>query len=132
MAIELNHTIVPAYDKELSAQFFSAVFGLKYAGSTGHFAALRVNETLTFDFENVKSFERHHYGFLVSDREFEDILQRVKERNIVYGSDPWHLDDRQLNQWNGGRGFYFRDVNGHLFELLTRKECNDGAMKEDT
>jgi catechol 2,3-dioxygenase-like lactoylglutathione lyase family enzyme len=129
MTITLNHTIVPAYDKELSAQFFSEIFGLKYAGSKGHFDAVRVNETLTLDFDNVQPFERHHYAFLVGDREFEEILQRVKERDIIYGSDPWHLDDKQLNQWNGGRGFYFRDVNGHLLELLTRGEGNDEAVQ---
>jgi hypothetical protein len=25
-----------------------------------------------------------------------------------------------LNAWHGGTGFYFRDPNGHILELLTR------------
>ena len=29
MAITLNHTIVPAHDKEASAKFFARMFGLK-------------------------------------------------------------------------------------------------------
>ena len=29
------------------------------------------------------------------------------------------LDDGQLNDWNGGRGVYFKDPNGHVLELMT-------------
>lgn len=120
MAIILNHTIVPAHDKELSARFFAQIFGLSYDGPAGHFSPVRVNETLTFDFDNAQSFEQHHYAFHVSDLEFDGILQRVKDRDLVYGSDPWNLENKQLNDWQGGRGFYFRDPNGHLLELMTR------------
>ena len=47
MAITLNHTIVPAHDKEASVQFFARIFGLTYAGPVGHFAPVQVNDTLT-------------------------------------------------------------------------------------
>jgi catechol 2,3-dioxygenase-like lactoylglutathione lyase family enzyme len=120
MAIILNHLIVPAKDKEVSARFYAQIFGLKYEGPSGHFAPVQINETLTFDFDNHKSFETHHYAFHVSDSEFDAILQRVKESGLVYGSDPWNLENRQLNSMNGGRGFYFKDPNGHVLELLTR------------
>jgi predicted enzyme related to lactoylglutathione lyase len=52
MAITLNHTIVPAHDKEASAKFFAHMFGLKYEGAMSHFAPVRINETLTLDFDN--------------------------------------------------------------------------------
>jgi hypothetical protein len=26
----------------------------------------------------------------------------------------------KTNSWNGGRGVYFKDPNGHVLELLTR------------
>ncbi|HXG28374.1 MAG TPA: VOC family protein [Nevskiales bacterium] len=120
MPIVLNHTIVPARDKEASARFFAQIFGLPYEGTKGHFAPVRVNETLTLDFDDADSFESHHYAFYVSDAEFDAILQRVQQAGIPYGSDPWHLDNRKLNAWRGGRGFYFRDPNGHLLELMTR------------
>jgi hypothetical protein len=35
MAIILNHTIVPAKDKDASARFFAKTFGLQYEGATG-------------------------------------------------------------------------------------------------
>lgn len=120
MTITLNHTIVPARDKATSARFFADIFGLKYEGPCGHFAPVRVNETLTLDFDDADSFDIHHYAFHVSDPEFDDIFKRVQEAGIPYGSDPWNLENKGLNSWNGGRGVYFRDPNGHILELMTR------------
>jgi len=120
MAIILNHTIVPAHDKEVSARFFARTFGLKYGGLSGHFAAVQVNDALTLDFDNSDQFERHHYAFHVSDAEFDAVLDRVKAEAIPYGSGPFSRDDMQLNTHRGGRGFYFDDPNGHILELLTR------------
>jgi catechol 2,3-dioxygenase-like lactoylglutathione lyase family enzyme len=120
MAITLNHTIVPAHDKEASARFFADIFGLKYEGSAGHFAPVRVSETLTLDFDTDDDFDSHHYAFHVSDQEFDAIFKRVQEAGIPFGSDPWHVENKELNSWNGGRGVYFRDPKGHLLELLTR------------
>ena len=120
MAITLNHTIVPAHDKEASARFFARIFGLKYEGSPGHFAPVSVNETLTLDFGDADSFDIHHYAFHVSDPEFDAILKRVQEAGIPFGSEPWNLENRELNSWNGGKGVYFRDPNGHILELMTR------------
>jgi len=120
MAIRLNHTIVPAHDKEASAHFFARIFGLTYDGAMSHFAPVRVNDELTLDFDNAGSFEHHHYAFHVSDEEFDAIFQRIKDAGIVWGSDPWSMENRQLNSRKGGRGVYFRDPNGHVLELLTR------------
>ena len=121
MAITLNHTIVPARDKDASARFFADIFGLKYEGSSGYFAPVRVNETLTLDFDDdVEGFDIHHYAFHVGDEEFDAIFSRIQQAGLPYGSEPWNLDNRKLNDWNGGRGVYFRDPNGHIIELLTR------------
>jgi len=120
MAIMLNHTIVPAHDKEASARFFAQIFGLTYEGPVGHFAPVRVNETLTLDFDNRDQFERHHYAFHVDDAEFDKIFDHIKAANILYGSGPRSLEDGQINTRRGGRGVYFRDLDGHVLELLTR------------
>ena len=42
-AMILDHTIVPAHDKDAAARFFAEVFGLAYAGAAGHFAPVQVN-----------------------------------------------------------------------------------------
>ncbi len=118
MTIMLNHTIVPARDKAAAAKFLARIFGLK-RGRSGHFAPVRVNKTLTLLFEDDANFESHHYAFHVTNREFDAILRRVKEAKIAFGSAPWSLEDGELNDWNGGRGVYFRDPNGHVLELMT-------------
>lgn len=120
MAIELNHTIVPARDKEASAQFFAETFGLTYEGMRGHFAPVKVNNSLTLDFDNRdEPVPHYHLAFHVSDEEFEAILGRVRQRGIAFGSEPGAQDNGELNHRRGGRGFYFKDPNGHSYELLT-------------
>ena len=120
MSIKLNHTIVPAKDKEAAASFFAKIFGLKYDGPMGHFAPVRINDDLTLDFDNAETFEHHHYAFHVSDDEFDAIFRRIQESGVDWGSGPRSSRDRQINTRRGGRGVYFHAPDGHLLELLTR------------
>jgi catechol 2,3-dioxygenase-like lactoylglutathione lyase family enzyme len=119
MAIELNHTIVPARDKVASAKFFARIFGLRYEATESHFAPVRVNESLTLDFDDRDRFESHHYAFKMSEGDFDAIFGRIQAEDIPYGSGPYSLEDRKINRRGGGRGVYFRDPNGHVLELLT-------------
>ena len=121
MEIILDHTIVPAGDKEASARFFAGIFGLTYEGPHGHFAPVRVNDGLTLDFDDSDGFKSHHYAFFVDDDRFDAILGRVKEAGIPYGSGPGQRDNYELNTRKEGRGFYFDDPNGHILELMTRR-----------
>jgi catechol 2,3-dioxygenase-like lactoylglutathione lyase family enzyme len=119
MTITLNHTIVPARDKAAAARFFAQIFGLRSEGADGHFAPVRVNDTLTLLFDDDDKFESHHLAFHVGDGEFDAILGRIKGAGLAYGSAPWSLDDGKLNDWNGGRGVYFKSPDGHVLELMT-------------
>jgi catechol 2,3-dioxygenase-like lactoylglutathione lyase family enzyme len=119
MAITLNHTIVPARDKEAAAREFAHLFGLAYAASQEHFAPVKINDDLTFLFDEDRDFRSHHYAFHVSDAQFDAIFGRVKEARLTYGSAPWSADDGKLNHWGGGKGVYFRTVDRHLLELMT-------------
>ena len=109
MPITLNHTIVPARDKKAAAQFFARIFGLQADAKDGHFAPVRLNDTLTLLFDDDEDFASHHYAFHVSEQEFDAIFGRIRAAKLAYGSAPWSLDDGKLNDWNGGRGVYFRD-----------------------
>ena len=60
-----------------------------------------------------------HYAFHVSDAKFDAILQRIKDAGLTFGSGPRSLEDGKLNDWNGGRGFYYKDHDGHVIELMT-------------
>jgi catechol 2,3-dioxygenase-like lactoylglutathione lyase family enzyme len=119
MPLYLDHTIVPAHDKEGSARFIAEILGLKYEGPWGHFAPVKVNDTLSLDFDNREGFERHHYAFLATDEDFDAILQRVKDKGRSFGSGPGSQEDGEINHLHGGRGFYFRDDNGHSWEVIT-------------
>src|SRR6185436_5972460 len=98
MTIRLDHTIVPAKDKVASAKFFAEIFGLTVT-SDGHFAQVRINDSLTFAFADEPEawggpgFEpggrSHHYAFYISDTEFDAIFNRLKTRGIPYGSGPF-------------------------------------------
>lgn len=119
MTITLNHTIVPARDKEAAARLFAGLFGLAYAGPMHGFAAVKVNDGLTLLFDDAETVEPNHYAFHVSDVEFDAILGRVRAAGLAFGSAPGAPDDGRLNAWGGGRGVYFRDRDGHLLELMT-------------
>ncbi len=122
MPITLNHTIVPSRDKENSARFFARIFGLRYDGPVGHFAQVRVNADLSLDWDNRDSFDHHHYAFLVTDREFDEILGRLKAEGVRYGSQPNAPANGEINTRRGGRGLYFADFDAHLMEIMTTPE----------
>jgi catechol 2,3-dioxygenase-like lactoylglutathione lyase family enzyme len=89
VAIELNHTIVPARDKVKAAKFFARILGLSFDESAaGHFAPVRVNDSLTLDFADGDEFESHHYAFKVSEADFDAMFDRIKAESIPYGSSP--------------------------------------------
>jgi catechol 2,3-dioxygenase-like lactoylglutathione lyase family enzyme len=125
MSVALEHVLVPARDKEASARFLADVLGTEYLGlgSTAGppaFARVRVGAT-TLDFADAERVEPQHYAFQVTDRELDAILARVRDAGLAFYSDPGHERAGELNDWNGGRGFYFSDPNdGHNLELLTR------------
>jgi catechol 2,3-dioxygenase-like lactoylglutathione lyase family enzyme len=133
MTIRLDHTIVPAKDKTASARFFAEVFGLTVKPGPGYFAQVQVNEGLTLDFADEpeswggpgfdpRTGRSQHYAFHVSEAEFEAIFERVKARDIPYGSEPDSHADGRINTRRGGRGFYFEDPYGHLLEVMTVPE----------
>ena len=130
MAIKLNHLIVPAKDKHASAQLFAEIFGLEVKPSEGRFAQVAIDEHLTIDFaddEHTRGIlhfvpellENHHYAFYVSDEEFDGIFQRVKIKGLAYGSGPTTDTDGRVGDRRGGRALYFRELNGHLLEVMT-------------
>lgn len=119
MTIRLDHTIVPATDKTVSAAFFAEVFGLTVKPGDGYFAQVQVNENLTLDFADEPEPQSHHYAFQVSEPEFEAIFDRVQAKRILYGSGPYNRTDGQIYTRRGGQGFYFDDPNGHVLEVMT-------------
>jgi catechol 2,3-dioxygenase-like lactoylglutathione lyase family enzyme len=127
MTIVLDHTIVPARDRAASATYFAELFGLTVGKPVGPFAPVQVSASLTFDFDDRRPFEIHHYAFHVSDQEFDAIFGRVRARGLAFGSDPREPENMRVREFNGGRLVYFRDLDDHLLEIRTRTSLEDLA-----
>ena len=119
MTIELNHTIVPARDPEISAQFLAGVLGLPVDPPVAHFTPITLANGVTLDYDRAEAFEPHHYAFLVSDEDFDAAFARIRERGVTHYADPACRQEGQIYQGRGRRGTYFRDPDGHLMEILT-------------
>lgn len=81
MAVILNHTIVRAADQDAAALFFAELLGLPVGERTGPFTPVRVNDDLTFDFDQRHAVVPGHFGFLVDDRTFDLLIGRLETRN---------------------------------------------------
>src|SRR5262245_3305822 len=101
--ITLNHTIVPSHDKTQSAAFLARIMGLHAPGAAGHFVQVRINTDLALDYDNREQFDRHHYAFHVSDREFDEIFGRITAEGVRYGSQPNAPTNGEINTRRGGR-----------------------------
>ncbi|GAA3104626.1 VOC family protein [Streptosporangium carneum] len=122
MAVTLNHTIVPAADNERAARFFADVMGLEClppAGAHGHFAPVRVNDSLTLDYMTVDAPEGHHLAFDVDPATFDRILARLKELGVPYGSHPAHPDNGRVDHPLCPRGLFFVDEVRNLYEVMS-------------
>lgn len=122
MPVELNHTIVHAKDRRVSADFLADILGLEPPIAFGPFLVVKTANGVSLDFiaaggEDVRS---RHFAFLVSDDEFDAIFARLKARGLSYWADPMGKVEGEINTHFGGRGFYFRDPSGHWLEVITR------------
>jgi len=121
MAVKLDHTIVLSPDKLSSALFLSYILGREYGGAFARFAPVKLDDELNIDYADAESddFERRTFTLLVSDDELDGVVERLDGERVAYGSEPDQIGNRQLNGRGGGRGLFFRDPNGHTFELTT-------------
>ena len=128
MAIHLNHTIVAAHDKERAARFLTTVLGLPAHSMLGPFAVVQVSDDTSLDFvEADGEITSQHYAFQVNENEFDAIFARIREQRLAYWADPFRKERDRINTWDGGRGVYFDDPNGHLLEIITRPYGSGGT-----
>ncbi len=121
MAIQLNHTIVPAHDPHASAALLAEVLGCRAPTRYGPFHGVEVDNGVTLDFMRTEGdIAWQHYAFLVSEAEFDQIFERIRARGLPYWADPGHHQPGEINRNDGGRGVYWDDPNGHLMEIITR------------
>ena len=121
MAVQLNHTIVSARDKQASAAFLAEILGVGAPVAWGPFLGVVVDNGVTLDFiDSDGEITHQHYAFLVSEDEFDKIFGRIQERGLQYWADPGYTQPGEINTRDGGRGCYWDDPDGHVLEILTR------------
>src|SRR5580704_17535749 len=119
MAVQLNHTIVPAHDKGASATFLAEILGLETPTPFGPFMCVETANGVSLDYLHQDApIASAHYAFLVSEEDFDAIFARIADRNLQLWADPGHTRPGVIN--DDGRGFYFEDPSGHNLEVLTR------------
>ena len=120
MAVQLNHTIVRARDKQETAAHLVEILGLPEPSAYGPFLVVQVSNDVSLDIADDHG-EPHpqHYAFLVSEEEFDGVLARVQGRGLQIWADPMQRREGEINTNDGGRGVYWDDPNGHSLEILT-------------
>ncbi|HYX33931.1 MAG TPA: VOC family protein [Oligoflexus sp.] len=128
MSVDLNHTIVHARDQRESATFMAEILGLPPPEPFYHFLVVRTANGVSLDFlATDEEIQPQHYAFLVSEKEFDEIFGRIKQRGVPYWADPAGRRPGEINTNDGGRGIYFADPSGNYLEIITRPYGRSGA-----
>ncbi|WP_329381368.1 VOC family protein [Streptomyces sp. NBC_01351] len=121
-SVQLNHTVVYARDRQLSAEFIAVVLGLTPDAPFGPFLPVDLGSGVTLDYYEMRDepIQSQHYAFLVPDDQFDTMIARLEALAVTYFADPGHTDPGRINHLFGGRGAYFADPDGHNMEIMTR------------
>jgi extradiol dioxygenase family protein len=84
------------------------------------FLCIRFKNDITILIAEAKEHNAGHYAFKVSDEDFEQIIQRLKDWNIDYWADPRLQRKSESYIQNGNKGLYVIDPSGHGIEILTQ------------
>jgi catechol 2,3-dioxygenase-like lactoylglutathione lyase family enzyme len=120
MGVELNHIIVPVKDPRAAARFLAGILGVEVQPDWACFVPIRTSNGVTIDFAQSKDVQSQHCAFLVSDAEFDAAFARLTRSGAKFYAEFDGTGVGEVNRLYGGRGVYFEDANGHLFELITR------------
>jgi catechol 2,3-dioxygenase-like lactoylglutathione lyase family enzyme len=127
MSVQLDHTIVWCRDKKQSANFLAQVLGLPPPVRFGPFLVVALGNGVSLDFhETDEAIASQHYAFLLSEEEFDQVFDRLRERRLQYWADPGRDRGGEINHNDGGRGVYFEDPDGHFLEIITRPYGSGG------
>jgi catechol 2,3-dioxygenase-like lactoylglutathione lyase family enzyme len=120
MGVKLDHTIVSATDKHVSARFLADILGIEVAEPWGPFAPVALDNGAALDFVDAPVVDPRHYAFLLDgDDAFDAAFGRIERAGLDYYADPFLQRPGEVNHNYGGRGVYFHDPDGHLMEIMT-------------
>src|SRR6202030_956341 len=88
MSVELNHTIIPAKDKWVSAKFLADILNLEAGPAWGHFVPVKTANGVTLDFDTREEVPRGQYAFLGNHAEFDAAFARIRAQGVEFYADP--------------------------------------------
>ncbi|MDA0338411.1 MAG: VOC family protein [Proteobacteria bacterium] len=107
-------------DKRKSAEFLTEILGLPKPYKFGPFLVVELGNGVSLDFHEIETeIASQHYAFLMSEDDFDQTFERIREQRLDYWADPGRVLPGKINNHDGGRGLYFADLNGHLLEAIT-------------
>jgi hypothetical protein len=118
MSVELNHTIIPAKDKWVSAKFLADILNLEAGPEWGHFVPVKTANGVTLDFDTksfVRGITRSLSAMPSSTRRSPASALRASSITPIRGAPS----PGEINHLHGDRGVYFEDPNGHVMEIIT-------------
>lgn len=85
MTVQFNHTIVPARNAELSAQFLADLLGRPAPTRYGPFYCVALDHGVTLDFmDTAGDVDVRHFAFLVGETEFDAIFGRIRISRLAH------------------------------------------------
>jgi catechol 2,3-dioxygenase-like lactoylglutathione lyase family enzyme len=121
VAVELNHTIVWCTDQKKSSSFLAEILDRPTPTRFGPFLVVEMDNKVSLDFYEVdEKIRLQHYAFLISEKEFDAVFDRIQKKELTYWADPARSKPGEISRHWGGRGMYFEDPDGHLLEVITR------------
>jgi hypothetical protein len=103
MAIDFNHTILLARDSKASAKFMAEILGLPAPRQWGPFFMVTTENGANLDYMTTDGdIVPQHYAFLTSETEFDEIFDRIQERDLPYWADPGQTQSGKINHQTAG------------------------------
>ena len=118
MAVELNHTIVHARQRDESATFLADILGLASPGSVRALQDRRGSPTVSASTSPVRDrpVTPQHYAFPSPNRNSTSLRSHPRARPRLLGRPRPEPARASATTGTGGRGAYFLDPDGHVLE----------------
>jgi catechol 2,3-dioxygenase-like lactoylglutathione lyase family enzyme len=124
VAVEINHIVIPAKDQRATADLLAYILGLEVEGGSARFVRIRTCDGLTIDFSEPRAKWGLQCAFLVNRAEFDAALSRINRGAINFYAAYDGKGRGDINFLHAGRGIYFDDPDGHLYELIERLDAS--------
>lgn len=125
MPIEIDHITIAARDKTASMNWMAGLLGVEAGPVVEPFAIVEL-DGCTLDYVDSGDVQMQHVALRLDDESFDAMYRRLADAGVDVFGHPQNPDDPAKGQIyyqpDGGRGFYFKDLDGHFMEIKTARD----------